>query len=111
MHEERYEMHQPRWTGTADRDETVERDESDEASPTNPAHYFLSRSGFPPDDTTDLELRIVDDASNLNRELLYTARRQLLELPGLDPTPKAVVDDRLVELLATHFDEDNERAP
>jgi hypothetical protein len=109
MDEERYEMHEPRWMGTADGDVSdvrtgnVERERV--AGPVDPAHYLLSRSGFPPDDDADLELRVVDEASNLNRELLYAARRRLLELPELDPTPKAVVDDRLVELLAVHFDE------
>ncbi|WP_143085666.1 hypothetical protein [Halogranum rubrum] len=105
-------MHEPRWRGTADSDVNAvngvrveEIEDGGATGPADPAHYLLSRSGFPPDDDADLELRVVDDASNLNRELLYAARRRLAELPGLDPAPKAVLDDRLVELLTTHFDE------
>ncbi|EJN57880.1 hypothetical protein [Halogranum rubrum] len=112
MRGERYEMHEPRWRGTADSDVSDVRVEEIEdggaTGPADPAHYLLSRSGFPPDDDADLELRVVDDASNLNRELLHAARHRLVELPGLDPIPKAVVDDRLVELLAVHFDETEE---
>jgi hypothetical protein len=102
-----YEMHDPVWTGTAYAHEerngdVVETSEDRFSSVAD--HYLLSASGFPPDDVSDLELQVVDDELNLNRELLHSARRRLEQLDDLDAIPKAVVDDELTNLLDEHFE-------
>ncbi|SEO22169.1 hypothetical protein SAMN04487948_101171 [Halogranum amylolyticum] len=103
-----YEMHDPVWTGTAYTHDGVQRvgdDGNTERFSAVADHYLLSASGFPPEWPTDLELKIVDEEMNLNRELLRSARTRLEQLDDLDPEPKAVVDDRLTTLLAEHFED------
>lgn len=103
-----YEMHDPVWTGTAythDDAESVGSEANAERFSAVADHYLLSASGFPPERPDDLELQIVDEEMNLNRELLRSARTRLQRLDDLDPEPKAVVDDRLTTLLAEHFED------
>lgn len=103
-----YEMHDPVWTGTAYAHEANEQmsDASEDRFSVVADRYLLSASGFPPNDAADLELQVVDDELNLNRELLRSARRRLEQLDDLDPTPKAVVDDELTNLLEEHFEDE-----
>lgn len=103
-----YELHEPTfYDTTAERWEAPDRQAFDDSRVAAvDDHFLLSASGFPPESYDDLELPVVDEDGQLNRNALANAAYgpgsvETLEVPdGLEEETRELAH----ELLREHFD-------
>jgi hypothetical protein len=105
-----YEMHEPDWSGTTEREwnspdmEDFNTDDLGEIA----NHFLISESGFPPENYGDLKLPIVEPNGDLNVNALAAVKggRGASAVDGLSDQMEEKIDMMMNELANDEFDRD-----
>jgi transcription antitermination factor NusG len=107
---EDYEMHTPNWSGTTEKSwnsPDLEDFDTDDLSEVDD-HFFISSSGFPPENFTDLKLPVVEPNGELSLNALAAVKggRGVTAVKGLESQMEEEIVDVVNSIANDEFDLD-----